>query len=41
MRAACWIGWADDCLPAPCRDAERRFHNHAMELFEEAADYDA
>ncbi|MEV6294759.1 hypothetical protein AB0M41_30940 [Streptomyces sp. NPDC051896] len=26
---------------APCRDAERRFHNHAMDLLEEAADADA
>ncbi|MFF4570395.1 hypothetical protein [Streptomyces sp. NPDC001410] len=26
---------------APCRDAERRFHNHAMDLLEEAADTDA
>ncbi|WP_158711564.1 hypothetical protein [Streptomyces xylophagus] len=26
---------------APCRDAERRFHNHAMDLLEEAADLDA
>jgi hypothetical protein len=25
---------------APCRDAERRFHNHAMDLLEEAADSD-
>ncbi|MFI9352233.1 hypothetical protein [Streptomyces lydicus] len=25
---------------APCRDAERRFHNHAMDLLEEAADTD-
>ncbi|MFF1443947.1 hypothetical protein [Streptomyces sp. NPDC058295] len=22
---------------APCRDAERRFHNHAMDLLEKAA----
>ncbi|MFF4274089.1 hypothetical protein [Streptomyces sp. NPDC001536] len=26
---------------APCRDAERRFHNHAMDLLEEAADHNA
>ncbi|MDQ1071553.1 hypothetical protein QFZ32_006993 [Streptomyces canus] len=26
---------------APCRDAERRFHNRAMDLLEEAADHDA
>ncbi|WP_250399486.1 hypothetical protein [Streptomyces cellostaticus] len=26
---------------APCRDAELRFHNHAMDLLEEAADMDA
>ncbi|WP_163016229.1 hypothetical protein [Streptomyces sp. Tu 4128] len=26
---------------APCRDAERRFHNSAMDLLEEAADTDA
>ncbi|MGW3664800.1 hypothetical protein [Streptomyces sp. NPDC005141] len=26
---------------APCRDAERRFHNHAMDLLEEAAAHDA
>ncbi|OKK11844.1 hypothetical protein AMK33_10660 [Streptomyces sp. CB02400] len=26
---------------APCRDAERRFHNRAMDLLEEAADTDA
>ncbi|WNO68025.1 hypothetical protein RPQ02_31510 [Streptomyces sp. AM2-3-1] len=26
---------------APCRDAERRFHNHVMDLLEEAADHDA
>lgn len=26
---------------APCRDAERRFHNHALDLLEEAADTDA
>ncbi|MDG9706647.1 hypothetical protein [Streptomyces sp. DH10] len=26
-------------LDAPCRDAERRFHNHAMELLEQAADH--
>ncbi|MFI8878445.1 hypothetical protein [Streptomyces sp. NPDC055243] len=26
---------------APCRDAARRFHNHAMDLLEEAADQDA
>lgn len=26
---------------APCRDAERRFHNHALALLEEAADTDA
>ncbi|MEV6406158.1 hypothetical protein AB0M58_24880 [Streptomyces bobili] len=26
---------------APCRHTERRFHNHAMDLFEEAADHDA
>ncbi|MFC8816863.1 hypothetical protein [Streptomyces rochei] len=26
---------------ALCRDAERRFHNHAMDLLEEAADTDA
>ncbi len=26
---------------APCRDTERRFHNHAMDLLEEAADTDA
>ncbi len=26
---------------APCREAERRFHNHAMNLLEEAADHDA
>ncbi|MGW2768834.1 hypothetical protein [Streptomyces sp. NPDC001275] len=26
---------------APCRDVERRFHNHAMDLLEEAADTDA
>ncbi|MGW2960807.1 hypothetical protein ACWDGI_20355 [Streptomyces sp. NPDC001220] len=25
---------------APCRDAERRFHNHAMDLLQEAADHD-
>ncbi|MGQ5636343.1 MULTISPECIES: hypothetical protein [unclassified Streptomyces] len=25
---------------APCRDAERRFHNHFMGLLEEAADSD-
>jgi hypothetical protein len=25
---------------APCRDVERRFHNHAMNLLEEAADTD-
>jgi hypothetical protein len=25
---------------APCRDAERRFHNHFMDLLEEAADTD-
>jgi hypothetical protein len=26
---------------APCRDAEHRFHNHTMDLLEEAADTDA
>jgi hypothetical protein len=26
---------------APCRDAERGFHNHAMDLLAEAADPDA
>ncbi|MGW1070134.1 hypothetical protein ACWD4F_37225 [Streptomyces aureus] len=26
---------------APCRDTERRFHNHAMDLLEEAAGTDA
>ncbi|MFI0542951.1 hypothetical protein ACH3VS_29220 [Streptomyces sp. WSLK1-3] len=26
---------------APCRDAERRFHNRAMDLLEEAADHEA
>ncbi|MGV9395648.1 hypothetical protein [Streptomyces sp. NPDC003668] len=26
---------------APCRNAERHFHNHAMDLLEEAADTDA
>ncbi|MFD7936990.1 hypothetical protein ACFV4T_21085 [Streptomyces sp. NPDC059755] len=26
---------------APCRDAERRFHNQAMDMLEEAADSDA
>ncbi|WP_432187544.1 hypothetical protein [Streptomyces sp. Tue6028] len=26
---------------APCRDAERRFHNHAMDLLGGAADTDA
>ncbi|MFE2717502.1 hypothetical protein ACFXKI_37510 [Streptomyces mirabilis] len=26
---------------APCREAERRFHNHAMDLLAEAADSDA
>ncbi|MFF2439293.1 hypothetical protein ACFVU4_34935 [Streptomyces sp. NPDC058107] len=26
---------------APCRDAERRFHNYVMDLLEEAADHDA
>ncbi|WP_326665554.1 hypothetical protein [Streptomyces canus] len=26
---------------APCRDAERRFHNHTMDLLEEAADQDS
>ncbi|MER5475136.1 hypothetical protein [Streptomyces sp. NPDC002685] len=26
---------------APCRDTERRFHNDAMDLLEEAADHDA
>ncbi|MFI7499514.1 hypothetical protein ACIBVL_13560 [Streptomyces sp. NPDC049687] len=26
---------------APCRDADRRFHNHALYLLEEAADTDA
>ncbi|MFJ4691706.1 hypothetical protein [Streptomyces sp. NPDC088766] len=25
---------------APCRDAERRFHNHAIDLLEEAASTD-
>jgi hypothetical protein len=25
-------------LNSPCRDAERRFHNHAMDVLEEAAD---
>ncbi|MFF2190563.1 hypothetical protein [Streptomyces sp. NPDC058155] len=25
---------------APCRDAERRFHNHAMDLLDEAAGID-
>ncbi|MER5900456.1 hypothetical protein ABT150_10195 [Streptomyces mirabilis] len=25
---------------APCRDAERRFHNHAMALLAEAVDSD-
>ncbi|MFG1668766.1 hypothetical protein [Streptomyces sp. Y7] len=28
-------------INAPCRDAERRFHNHAMDLLEETADHDA
>lgn len=28
-------------LNAPCRDAERRFHNHALDLLEKAADTDA
>ncbi|MFD2282524.1 hypothetical protein ACFSUJ_24970 [Streptomyces lusitanus] len=28
-------------LNAPCRDVERRFHNSAMDLLEEAADTDA
>ncbi|MFE7272704.1 hypothetical protein [Streptomyces sp. NPDC057623] len=26
---------------SPCRDAERRFHNHAMDLLEGATDGDA
>jgi hypothetical protein len=26
---------------APCRDAERRFHNRAMDLLEDTADHDA
>ncbi|MGB8946177.1 MAG: hypothetical protein WCD21_38960 [Streptomyces sp.] len=26
---------------APCRDAEGRFHNRAIDLLEEAADHDA
>jgi endo-1,4-beta-D-glucanase Y len=26
---------------APCREAERRFHDHAMDLLAEAADSDA
>jgi hypothetical protein len=28
-------------LHAPCRDAERRFHNHAVDLLAEAFDTDA
>ncbi|WP_143675104.1 hypothetical protein [Streptomyces sp. JV178] len=28
-------------LNAPCRNAERSFHNHAMDLLEQAADTDA
>ncbi|MFD5497416.1 hypothetical protein ACTWJ9_06270 [Streptomyces sp. GDS52] len=28
-------------LDTPCRDAERRFHDHPMDPLEEAADTDA